>query len=190
MDGVVVMSHRIVGSNARATVDWPFCTVRMRPPPSNQSLPRPHETGRPALRVAREVKRGKEREESAPGHPFWVTHSSSSIVPVRAVTLSATAIDYTHTSKSGMLRAGGVGSAPSLPGPYYTRCYCARCSLTVRSLQLAGCSSYRDSLIKSSRFEHRVLSACTARPTRHSPHDPRWIVAIARTIVDTRSVRR
>ena len=116
----------------------------------------PHETGRPALRVAREVKRGKEREESAPGHPFWVTHSSSSIVPVRAVALSATAIDYTHTSKSGMLRAGGVGSAPSLPGPYYTRCYCARCSLTVRSLQLAGCSSYRDSLIKSSRFEHRV----------------------------------
>ena len=68
----------------------------------------PHETGRPALRVAREVKRGKEREESAPGHPFWVTHSSSSIVPVRAVTLSATAIDYTHTSKPGMLRAGGV----------------------------------------------------------------------------------
>ena len=119
----------------------------------------PHETGRPALRVAREVKRGKEREESAPGHPFWVTHSSSSIVPVRAVTLSATAIDYTHTSKPGMLRAGGVGSAPSLPGPYYTRCYCARCSLTVRSLQLAGCSSYRDSLIKSSRFEHREAQA-------------------------------
>jgi len=114
------------------------------------------------LRVAREVKRGKEREESAPGHPFWVTHSSSSIVPVRAVTLSATAIDYTHTSKPGMLRAGGVGSAPSLPGPYYTRCYCARCSLTVRSLQLAGCSSYRDSLIKSSRFEHRC--------TQHGPH--------------------